>query len=222
MGPSPVALFVYNLLVLVLYFHRFSLYYHIRPDVAFWLYTVLMFTLFGSTGYALADFVGDVSTFVYAERGGDPFLFERWWWTWIRCVTAGMTAVGGTMHVVYRVAGSWESAKRNFLVECEEVPRKKQLWKEVPIAATLVYCISFLYARAVVDCALWAKEMFEQEQIEPYMAPPLWHIWGPYAVVGTLALSRSIWVKGKTARLRTEQRPAEDEKTAFKKDESMV
>lgn len=171
-----------------------------------------MLILFGSFGYVLADFVSDLSTWICFERGGDPLLFERWWWTWIRCVAAGITAMCGTTHVVYRVAGSWELAKQNFLTECERVPQKKQIEEEVPMAAQVVYCGSFLYARAIVDCTFWAKEMVEQGRIDPYMAPPLWHILGPYAVVGTLALSRSGWAGRKTERLRTRLRPAGDEK----------
>lgn len=222
MGPTPVTLFVYNLMILVAFFHRFSVYFHIRLDLAFWLYTVLMFVLFGSCGYAMANIVSDLSTWICIERGGDPFLFERWWWTWIRCITAGIAAVGGTTHVVYRVDGGWEAAKCDFLVDCEEVPRKKQLWKEVRIAAILIYSASFMYARAASDFLLWAKEMLEQGKIDPYMAPPLWHILGPYAVVGTHAMSRSDWVKGKTSRLRTRQKPAEDGNTACEKGGLMV
>lgn len=181
-----------------------------------------MFLLFGSGGYAVADLVSDISTLICKARGGDTFFFERWWWTWIRYFSAGITGVGATIHVVYRVAGSWESAKQNFMTEYERVPERKQLEEEVPMAAQAVYSCSFLYARAVCDCALWAKEMFEHGKIDPYMPPPLWHSLGPFAVLGTIALSRSDWAKGKTGPLRTTVGPAEDEKTASEKGGSMA
>lgn len=190
--------------------------------MAFWIHTVLMFALFGSSGYALADFVSDISTWICIARGGDKFFFERWWWTWTRYITAGSTGVGGTTHVVYRVAGSWEQAKQNFLTECERVPQKKQIEEEVPMAAQAVYSCSFLYARAAVDCALWVKEMSEQGKIDPYIPPPLWHSLGPFAVVATIALSRSNWGRGKTGQLRTRVGPAEDEKTASEKGGSIA
>jgi hypothetical protein len=64
---------------------------------------------------------------------------------------------------------------------------------------------------------LWAKEMFEQEKVDPYMLPPLWHSLGPFAVTGTIALSRSGWAKSKTGQFRTRVRPAEDEGTVSEK-----
>lgn len=206
----------------MIYFHRIVFHLNLRPDKAFWLYLLLVLVFFGFCGYTLVDVTFDLSTFFWINPGRDPGFCEPWWWNWIRFGAAGITGVGMMGLAMYGSAGSWESAKQDFVADCDKASKKKESEQEVQMHPLQLYSWSFLYARAVGDCALWAKEMFEHGKIDPYMPLPLWHSLGPFVIVGTIALSRSAWARGKTDRLCTRVRPAEDEKTAPKKDQSMV
>jgi hypothetical protein len=225
MGASPFGLIIYTLAGSVLHFHQLTSYLRLRLDAAFYLFCVVVILLFGSIGYLFADSIIGIIDFIYTLQANDSALSEKWWLTWIRPGTAGIAGAGMLAYLVYGAGGSWRSAKHNFSTardRAEEAKRLETKKEKVATGAWLYYSIVLTYSKAVFDCALWATEMFKQRDIEQKTVRPLWCSLGPFAVVGTVALSRSGWAKGNTLSPRTEPMVTDVEKLVVRENESLT
>jgi hypothetical protein len=225
MGASPFGLIIYTLAGSVLHFHQLTSYLKLRLDAAFYLSCVLVILLFGSIGYLFADSIIGTINFIYTLQADNSAFSEKWWLTWIRPGTAGIAGAGMLAYLMYGAGGSWRSAKQNFSVardRAEEVRRLETEKEKVTTGAWLYYSVVLTYSKAVFDFALWAMETFKQRDIEQKMVQPLWCSLGPFAVVGTVALSRSGRAKGNTLSPRTEPVVTDVEKLVIREDESMT
>jgi hypothetical protein len=225
MGASPFGLIIYTLAGSVLHFHQLTFDLRLRLDVAFYLFCVVVILLFGSIGYLFADSIIGIIDFIYSLQANNSAFSEKWWLTWIRPGTAGIAGAGMLAYLVYGAGGSWRSARQNFSTardRAEEAKRLETEKEKVTTGAWLYYSVVSTYSKAVFDCALWATETFKQQDIEQKTVRPLWCSLGPFAVVGTVALSRSGWAKGNTLSPRTEPVVTDVEKLVVRENESMT
>jgi hypothetical protein len=225
MGASPFGLIIYTLAGSVLHFHQLTSCLRLRLDAAFYLFCVVVILLFGSIGYLFADSIIGIIDFIYTLQANDSALSEKWWLTWIRPGTAGIAGAGMLAYLVYGAGGSWRSARQNFSTARDRAEEAKRLETEKEKATTgvwLYYSVVLTYSKAVFDCALWATQTFKQQDIEQKTVRPLWCSLGPFAVVGTVALSRSGWAKGNTLSPRTEPVVTDVEKLVVRENESMI
>lgn len=127
MGPILAPLILYNFIVVMTYFHQIRLYLNLRPNKAFQLYLLLALVFFGFYGYTLVDVTFDLSTFIQIKPGRDLEVCKPWWWNQIRFRIAGIAVVGITGLAMYGSAGTWESAKQEFVADCEKALKKEEL-----------------------------------------------------------------------------------------------